>query len=162
MADADRLREVLTEAKRIHVDAGVLALHLLAHPRYTPLTRMLFGLLAEDRIRASTSAMSVYQLLVEAYRRGEADTARTVEQCLSTVPGLDVIPVTNAIARQAAEVRAQLGGGVERAIQIATALGGKAEVYLTRHSSFRRVAGMRVESLDLYSTPTGSSQRSVE
>ena len=161
MADVGDLRSVLTEAERIHIDASVLALHLLGHPRYLPLTRMLFSLLSQDRVRASTSAISVYQLLVEAYRRGEGDVARTVEQCLSTVPGLEVIPVTSAIAKQAAEVRAQLGGSVERAIQIATALGGRAEVYLTQHSAFRRVAGMKVESLDLYSA-TEPSQRSVQ
>lgn len=162
MADAGELRSVLTEAERIHVDASVFALHLLGHPRYLPLTRMLFGLLSQDGVRASTSAVSVYQLLVEAYRRGEGDTARTVEQCLSTVPGLEVIPVTSAIARQSAEVRAQLGGSVERAIQIATALGGRAEVFLTQHSAFRRVAGMKVESLDLYSTTGPSSNGSIQ
>ncbi len=162
MADANDLRSVLTEAERIHVDASVLALHILGHPRYLPLTRLLFSLLSEDRVRASTSAVSVYQLLVEAYRRGEGDTARKAEQHLSTIPGLDVIPMTSAIARQAAEVRAQLGGSVERAIQIATALGGRAEVYLTQHSAFRRVAGMKVESLDLYSAAEPSSQGPVQ
>ena len=151
MGEVERLRETLTEAKRVHVDASVLGLHLMGHPRYVPLTRMMFRQMSESRIRVSTSAMSLYQLLVEAYRRGESDTARTAEQCLTTIPGLEVIPVTSTIARQASEVRAQLGGSTERAIQIATALGDRAEVYLTQHSSFRRVAGMRVESLDLYS-----------
>lgn len=150
MGDAGQLRKILTEAERVHVDASVFGLHLMGHPSYTPLTRMLFLLMSENHIRARTSTLSLYQLLVEAYRRGEPDTARTIEQYLTTVPGLDVIPVSQTIARQAAEVRAQLGGTPERAIQIATALGGRAEVYLTQHSSFRRVAGMRVESLDLY------------
>lgn len=151
MGDVDRLQETLTEAERVHIDASVLGLHLMGHPRYVPLTRMMFRLMSGSQIRVSTSAMSLYQLLVEAYRRGESDTARTAEQCLTAIPGLEVIPVTSTIARQASEVRAQLGGSTERAIQIATALGGRAEVYLTQHSSFRRVAGMRVESLDLYS-----------
>jgi predicted nucleic acid-binding protein len=153
VADLARLRETLSEAELVHVDASVLGLHLMGHARYTPLTRMLFEAMSENHIRASTSAISVYQLLVEAYRRGESETARTVEQCLTTVPGLEVVPVTSAVARQAAEVRAQLGGSTERAIQIATALSVKAGTYLTQHSSFRRVAGMSVESLDLHSTP---------
>ena len=151
MADSDRLQEILTEAERVHIDASVLGLHLMGHSRYTPLTRMLFGLMSESHVRARTSAITLYQLLVEAYRRGESDTARSAEQYLTTIPGLEVIPVTSTIARQASEVRAQLGGSTERAIQIATALGGQAEIYLTQHSAFRRVAGMRVESLDLYS-----------
>jgi hypothetical protein len=47
-------------------------------------------------------------------------------------------------------VRAQLGGSTERAVQIATALSEQAELYLTQRSAFRRVAGMGVESLDLF------------
>jgi len=152
VADLARLQETLAEAELVHLDASVLGLHLMGHPRYTPLTRMLFGLMSDNRLRASTSAISVYQLLVEAYRRGESETARTVEQCLTTVPGLEVVPVTSEVARQASEVRAQLGGSTERAIQIATALSVRAGTYLTQHSSFRRVAGMSVESLDLHST----------
>lgn len=151
MSDAAALQSVLRSAIRVHVDASVLALHLTGHRRYTPLTRMLLGLLAEDELSATTSAISVYQLLVEAYRRGEADTATTAERYLTTIPGLSVVDVTPAIARQASQVRAQLGGSTERALQIATALSARAEVYLTQRSAFRRVAGMSVESLDLYS-----------
>lgn len=151
MSDGAALREVLTSAIRVHVDASVLALHLTGHARYTPLTRMLLGLLAEEELSATTSAISIYQLLVEAYRRGEAETAATAERYLTTIPGLTVVDVNPAIARQASQVRAQLGGSVERALQISTALSGRAEVYLTQRSAFRRVAGMSVESLDLYS-----------
>lgn len=152
MADLAALRDTLSEAELVHVDASVLGLHLMGEPRYTPLTRMLFESMSSGRVRAATSAISVYQLLVEAYRRGESDTARTIEQCLAAVPGLEIVPVSSEIARQAAEVRAQLGGSTERAIQIATALSVRAGTYLTQHSSFRRVAGMSVESLDLHST----------
>jgi hypothetical protein len=61
-----------------------------------------------------------------------------------------VIDLTPAIARQASQVRAQLGGSTERAVQIATALSEGATVFLTQRSAFRRVAGMSVESLDLF------------
>lgn len=150
MSDPGRLREVLSSARRAHVDASVLALHLTGSPRFIPLTRTLFEMLAEGDLRGSTSALTIYQLLVEAYRRGEAETAATAERYLTTVPGLDVVDVTPAIARQASQVRAQLGGSPERAIQIATALSEGAHVYLTQRSAFRRLAGMSVESLELF------------
>jgi predicted nucleic acid-binding protein len=57
------------------------------------------------------------------------------------------VPVSAAVARQAAEVRARLGGRSERAVQIATALDARADLYLTRDSGLRRIAGMEV--LDL-------------
>lgn len=150
MSDAGKLRSALASASRVHVDASVLALHMAGDRRYTPLTRTLLEMLAEGELAASTSALSIYQLLVEAYRRGEAETAATAERYLTTLPGLDVVDLTPAIAGQAAQVRAQLGGSVERAVQIATALSEGTHVYLTQRSTFRRVAGMSVESLELF------------
>lgn len=150
MSDVRRLRDVLGAVTRVHLDASVLALHLAGDPRFTPLTRAVLGMLADDELRASTSALSIYQLLVEAYRRGEAETAATAERYLTTIPGLDVVDLTPAIARQASQVRAQLGGSTERAVQIATALSEGASLYLTQRSAFRRVAGMSVESLELF------------
>ncbi len=150
MSDARGLRSALASAERVHVDASILALHMAGNRRYTPLTRALLEMLAEGEATASTSALTIYQLLVEAYRRGETDTAATAERYLTTLPGLDVVDLTPAIARQAAQVRAQLGGSAERAVQIATALSEGAHVYLTQRSTFRRVAGMSVESMELF------------
>ena len=150
MSEAARLRDALAETTRLHVDASVLALHLAGDSRYTPLTRVLLEILAAGDLSASTSSITIYQLLVEAYRRGEDETARTAERYLTTIPGLDVVDLTPSIARQASQVRAQLGGGPERAVQIATALSRGAQVFLTQRSAFRRVAGMSVESLELF------------
>ncbi len=110
MSDVAGLRDVLAGVGRVHVDASVLALHLAGNARFTPLTRAVLELLADSRLSGCTSALSIYQLLVEAYRRGEAETAATAERYLTTIPGLDVVDVTPAIAGQASQVRAQLGG----------------------------------------------------
>ena len=150
MSDVAGLRAVLSRVVRVHVDASVLALHLTGNARFTPLTRAVLELFADGGLRGSTSSLSIYQLLVEAYRRGEAETAATAERYLTTIPGLTIVDVTPAIARQASQVRAQLGGSTERAVQIATALSEQAELYLTQRSAFRRVAGMGVESLELF------------
>ena len=158
MSEAE-LRRALEAVERVHVDASVLALHVAGDRRYVPLTRTLLSMLAGGELSGSTSAISIYQLLVEAYRRGEEETARTAERYLTTIPGLDVVDVTPAIAGQASQVRAQLGGGAERAVQIATALSRGAQTYLTQRSPFRRVAGMSVESLELFArtpSPEGS------
>jgi hypothetical protein len=108
------------------------------------------------QVAAQTSALSLYQLLVESYRRGEESTAARIEQLIGSIPGLRVIPLDGRIARQAAQVRAQIGGRVERSVQLATALSEGADLFLAQRSSLRRVAGMAVESLDaLHSAETG-------
>lgn len=146
---SEALDTLLEDARTVHVDASVLALHLTGDTRFVPLTRRLLAALAEGDVAGTTSALTIYQLLVEAYRRGETDLAATAERYLTTIPGLRVVDLSPAIARQASQVRAQLGGSTERAVQVATALAERADVFLTQRSAFRRVAGMSFESLEL-------------
>ncbi|MEN8143499.1 MAG: hypothetical protein ABFS14_00990 [Gemmatimonadota bacterium] len=150
MSSQARFVSQLSEAGRVHIDAGVLALHLLGDPSYLDLTRLLFSSLRTGACAAQTSVISIYQIGVEPYRRGEDGLAAKVCTHISALPGLEIIPLSGVIATQAAQVKAQLGGRTERAIQIATALVSDANAYLTQHSGFRRIAGMSVMSLDSF------------
>lgn len=148
MSESARFEELLQDHDLVHLDASVLALHAAAVPGTLPLTRSLFRAMETGQVSAQTSALSLYQLLVESYRRGEESTATRIEQLIGSIPGLRVIPLDGRIARQAAQVRAQIGGRVERSVQLATALSEGADLFLAQRSSLRRVAGMAVESLD--------------
>lgn len=150
MSEATDLQEVLAEAGVVYVDAGVVALHLTGDPRYLPLTRVVLGGLRDGEFEGRTSAVTLYQILVEPYRLGQEQTADRVEMLMAAVPGLEIIPVSPKIARQAAQVKAQIGGGLTRAIQIATALAGDSQIYVTQRSALRRIAGLGVAQLDSY------------
>ena len=140
----------MTEAGLVHVDARVLALHLLGDPRFTGLTRVFFAGLKSGEYRAQTSAIGLYQLLAEPYRRADGATAERARRLLETIPGLAVFDVTPAVAAQAAIVQAQLGGRTERALHVATAFLAEADVFLTDRSTLRRIAGMAVETLESF------------
>jgi hypothetical protein len=157
VSELERFEGLLRSRELVHVDASVIALHLAGVASAVPLTRTLFRLMESGRVETQTSALSLYQLLMEVYRRGEEATAGRIEQLIGSLPGLRVIPLDQKIARQAAQVRARIGGRVERSVQLATALSQGADLFLTRHSSLRRVAGMGIESLDAFSEPTGDA-----
>jgi hypothetical protein len=109
---------------------------------------MVFTGLKTDRLQGQTSALSIYQLLAEPYRRGSEELAERALRYMSGHQGLAIIPLTEGVARQAAEVQASLGGPLERSIQIATALLGGVRAYVARRTSLRRVAGMEFISLE--------------
>lgn len=150
-----RFRERLEAAALVHVDARVLARHLLGDDRYLRLTRLLFRGLEGGEVEGQTSAVSVYQLLAEPYRRGREDDARGAADYLAALRGLEVVPVGAGVARRAAQVRARLGGRPERAIQIATALEGDADVFVAQGSGLRRIAGTVVVDLEDYAGEPG-------
>lgn len=149
-ANSAGFRRELENARLVHVDAGVIGHHLVADPQYLALTRELFDALRSGGAQAQASAITVYQVLAEAYRHGQDERAREIGKILTVHPGLSIVPVTPEIATQAAEVRAQLGGSTERAIQIATALIGGADLFVTEHTTLRRIVGMSVVNLDSY------------
>ena len=153
MADAPNhagLEERLTRAALVHVDAHVFALHLIGRgpTKQTRQTDLAFSGIASGSIRAQTSSLTLYQILVEVYRQGRPASARDVARNVRLYPRLDIVEASAEIAVQAAEVRAQLGGRPERALQIATALVAGAEVYLTSGSGLRRIAGMHVLNVE--------------
>lgn len=158
MNELESFENLVRQHRLIHLDAGVLALHLAGVSTALPLTRTLFRLMESGDVRAQTSALTLYQLLMESYRRGEESTADRIEQLIGAVSGLTVVPMDGRVARQAAQVRARIGGRIERSVQLASALSEGADLFLTRHSSLRRVAGMSIESLDAFSAdPTRSA-----
>lgn len=148
MSRRARFRERLEAEGLVHVDARVLAHHLLGAERYTPLTRLLFAGVEEGAVSTQTSAVSLYQLLAEPYRRRREEDARRAADWLTALRGLEVVPVSPEIARRAAQVRARLGGRAERALQIATAVEREADVLLVQGSGIRRVAATAVLDLD--------------
>jgi predicted nucleic acid-binding protein len=143
-----RFTERLEEARRVHIDARVLAFHLLACEPFVDLSRLLLEGVRSGRVAAQTSALSIFQLLAEPYRTGAEAAAARVARYVSAFPGLEVVPVTTAVARQAAQVQARLGGRSERSLQIATALAGEADLFVTQGSGLRRIAGMEVLDLE--------------
>lgn len=151
MSRRARFRERLEEAALVHVAARPVAAHLVGRERYVELTRLLFGFLEEEGVRAQTSALTLYQVLAEPYRRGRGEEARRVGDHLEAVRGLQTVPVSAELARQAARVRARLGGRTERAVQIATALEAGADLFLDLDSGLRRIAEMEVLDLEDYS-----------
>ena len=116
VGDVRPLLERLADARLVHVDARVIALHLLGTSPHAGLTRAIFSGLRSGQIRAQTSTVTLYQLLAELFRRGEGRRARSISRALQLHEGLALVPVTAGIAEQAAQVRAQLGGRPERAL----------------------------------------------
>lgn len=150
MSQKEALRLRLDAAELVHLDPRVFAYHMIGATIYSELTSVVFEGMGRRSFRTQTSALALYQLLVEVYRRGEEKRAAEISKLITVHGGLELVPVTAEVAVQAAQVRAQLGGRAERAVQIATALIGGADVYLTEGSGLRRIVGMTVVNLEDY------------
>jgi predicted nucleic acid-binding protein len=150
--DLAAFREDVAGAGRVHLDPTVLARHLRGRPPHAELTAALFEVSADGGPALQTSAFSVFQLMAEPYRHGEAELAEKAATYLSAGP-VELVVVSEDVALRAAEVRARLGFGPGRCVQIATALESGADRYLVDSSPLRRIAEVRILDLEGYLGP---------
>lgn len=85
-----------------------------------------------------TSTVTLLEILVHPYRRGESDRVALYYSYLTRYPLVRLEPVTAEIAARAAQVRAVYGFKTPDAIQLATALLGGATLFLTGDRAFRK------------------------
>jgi predicted nucleic acid-binding protein len=134
--------------RRIAIDTCAFIYQWEAHPRYSPLTHLMFSSLEEGEFVAVTSTITMTELLVHPYRDQDLQRVNELASLLSTYPNLQWIPATLAIAVLAADIRANYRLATPDALQAATALHANATGLVTNDPIFKRVADLDVLLLD--------------
>lgn len=123
----------------IGIDTSVFIYHLEAHPRYSPLTKLLLEQIQTGRSDSVTSTITLLELTVRPWRLDKPAVAREYEALLVHFPHLSIVDVTRTVARRAAQLRAQYNVYTADALQIATALTLHATAFVTNDVKLKRL-----------------------
>lgn len=137
-----------SERTRIALDTNVFIYFLADHPRYGKWCGALFDKIERGRYAATTSTITLLELLVQPYRDHQDELAQKIFALSSTYPKLEWLPVTMATADRAAELRARYGLSTPDSIQLATAIVFKAERFYGNDRALRRVKELECVILD--------------
>jgi predicted nucleic acid-binding protein len=140
----------LRRFKKVGLDSSIFIYHLEDIEPYADLTEVAFSAIAEGLPKAVVSMISITELLVQPFAKGEADRVTVFEQFILSLPNTDLIPPTYTIAREAARLRAKYAIRTPDALLISTALSEKAEAFLTNDSRLRslKAEGVGILVLD--------------
>ncbi len=131
----------------VYLDAQCLIYTVEQHPVYLPLLRPVWAAAQAGIVRIVTSELSILETLVGPYKTGNAAMEANYEQTLAS-PVIDLIPITPAILREAARLRASIARlRTPDAIHAATALASPVALFVTNDLGFRNVPGLPVEVL---------------
>ena len=132
--------------KTIGLDTAPL-IYFIEEDNYFDVVSLFFEALSKGRLRVVTSTITLLEVLVQPYRRGEKDLAEKYRKILMYSENLLMFPVSNEIADKAAKLRAKYGIRTPDAIQISTALYGKATTFLTNDRDLKKVQEIEVLTL---------------
>ena len=117
--------------QRIGLDTAPLIYFIERHETYFPIIQPFFAAVERGDIHVVTSTLTLTEVLVHPYRRGNPDLVNKYTSILENARFVMTVPVESRIARRAARFRAQYNLRTPDAIQLATAVYYQASAFLT-------------------------------
>lgn len=128
----------------IGIDTNIFIYHFQDNPEFTSRTNVFFNNLTKAKIRAVTSIISLIELLSFSATNEEIDK---IQEAFQLTPSLTVISVDLEIALRAASIRRKYGFRTADAVQLATALYAKADVFVTNDKRLKSFKEIKVKLL---------------
>jgi len=138
----------------VYVDAQAVIYSVEKHPIYSPLLRPLWAAVKPGTLEVATSELTILECLVGPLKLGNVSVVVAFEQFFQ-LPGIRLLPITAAILRDAARLRADIGKlKTPDAIHAATAIQNRCVQLVTNDAAFRAIGSVPVIMLnDLIAKP---------
>ncbi|MBX9878749.1 MAG: PIN domain-containing protein [Candidatus Obscuribacterales bacterium] len=134
--------------KTIGIDTAPFIYYIEENATYFPLIEPLFQAIADSKLEAVTSVITLLEVLVKPLREQRFDLAGQYRHILLNSRGLTIAESNTTIADRAAHIRAEYNIRTPDAIQIATAILNNASVFLTNDSQLPKIEGIEIVKLD--------------
>jgi len=147
----DSLRLALSSYELLLLDTMVFSYQLANHPRYAPLTSIVLQAVESGQVSGLTTTVTLAEILTVPAKARAQQAMQDYEIYLTRFPHLSIVPLDNALAREAAVVRAETGLRTPDAIQIAAArLAGAGAIVTNDRRWTRQVTRPALLILDDY------------
>jgi predicted nucleic acid-binding protein len=138
----------LKKHRSIYLDTSAFIYFVEKHPRYFPVCEELFSEIEAGRTKASTSTLTLLEVLVQPYRQKNDELVLKFYALLTTYPHLTWVPMSVNVADQAAKLRAEHGLKTPGAIQAASAIFSGDTGFVCNDKMFNKVKTFECFVLD--------------
>jgi predicted nucleic acid-binding protein len=132
----------------VGLDTAPLIYFIERHPTYFSLVHPFFSAVESGDIQVVTSTLTLTEVLIHPYRKGDIALARQYYRILRGAANLRMLAPSTQIAAEAARIRAAHGLKTPDAIQMATALSERATAFLTNDTGISSIPGLSVTVLE--------------
>lgn len=137
----------LTNSGLVYIDTSIVIYSIEQVPDYFELLEPLWQKLIANEIAVFSSELILLEALVLPLRQSNTSLVNDYEQLLLN-SNMDLISITQALLRKAAQLRARTRLKTPDAIHAATALSRNCTLFLTNDRAFKNIANLPVVLLD--------------
>lgn len=131
---------------RIGLDTNVLIYYIEEHPVFLKKVEPLIDKIVEGRATGITSYVTLLELLVKPIKERRFDLVEQYKEILTNE--LDMVLLDESVSLKAAELRAKYGIKTPDAIQLASVISKKGEVFITNDERLDVVKEIKVLTLN--------------
>jgi len=133
------LNNFLQNHKAVYVDTSVFIYFVEKKARYHEICESIFKDIESGAIQASTSTLTLLEVLVTSYKLKRDDLVLSFYSLFSTYPNISWVNLTLGISDLAAKLRAEHGLKTPEAIQAASAISCGAKGFICNDGVFEKV-----------------------
>jgi predicted nucleic acid-binding protein len=131
----------------VALDTAIFIYLIEEHPAYLPKIVPLFEAIADGRLKAVTSALTLLETLVIPLRTNNLELAEQYEKILTHSLNLKLVELSIPVLRTAAKLRAVTKTRTPDAIQLAAAIHADCTSFLTNDRKMPAYGGIRIVQL---------------
>jgi predicted nucleic acid-binding protein len=143
-----KLEAILTGVSKLGIDTAPVIYFVEAHPHYDALVIEVFQSIADNKLVAVTSVITMTEVLIQPLRENQLDLEQQYRDLLTRSANFEMIFIDDVIAERAADLRARYNLRTPDALQLATALIAGCEAFLTNDLALKRVTEMQIIVLE--------------
>lgn len=132
------------KGKIIGLDTMVFIYHFEKNQIYSPLTFSIFESLEKGNFKGITSILTLLEILVKPKKENNSLLVERYKLLFETFPNLQVQEINENIADIASSLRANYNINTPDAIQIATSLEVKADIFITNDATLKKISEIKV------------------
>lgn len=138
------MEELNLKGKIIGLDTMVFIYHFEENQIYSPLTFSIFESLEKGNFNGITSVLTLLEILVKPKRENNSLLTERYKLLFENFPNLQVKEINENIADIASSLRANYNINTPDAIQIATSLEAKADIFITNDATLKKISEIKV------------------
>jgi len=132
------------KGKVVGLDTMVFIYHFEENRAYSPLTFSIFESLEEGNFNGITSILTLLETLVKPKKENNLLLTERYKLLFETFPNLQVKELNENIADIASSLRANYNINTPDAIQIATSLEARADIFITNDATLKKISEIKV------------------
>jgi len=138
------MEELNLKGKIVGLDTMVFTYHFEENQAYSPLTFSIFESLEKGNFSGITSILTLLEILVKPKKENNLLLTERYRLLFETFPNLQVKELNENIADIASSLRANYNINTPDAIQIATSLEAKADIFITNDATLKKISEIKV------------------